>query len=169
MPRLRPWQDERMSPALKHTLCLLVVAAGGAVAALARAHPEYQWTGVALALIAAIGNALTESPVQAKQIAGMRAKIVSLTTALGKAMPPLATLCAVGLLALGSSGCSWLQSPQGTATETAAADLAVCVLNHITEPVQQIATDCGAAVVSDVVKIIDAHNAAEAREKAAGK
>lgn len=151
-----------MSPALKHTLCLLVVAAGGSVAALAKAHPEYQWTGAALAVLGAIGNMLTPSPTQASKLADANIKILALTSKLGKLAAPLCLVFACG-------GCSWLQSPQGTATETAAVDLSVCVLNHITEPVQQIATDCGAALVSDVVKIIDAHNAAEAREKAAGK
>ena len=63
-------------------------------------------------------------------------------------------------------GCSWLSSPQGAASEKAAVDLAVCVLNHIGEPVAQIATDCGASAVGDVIAILDAHNAAMARADA---
>lgn len=62
--------------------------------------------------------------------------------------------------------CSWLQSPQGAATVTAGVDLAVCVLNHVNEPIQQIVTDCGAATAQDVVKILDAHRAAVVREMA---
>ena len=62
--------------------------------------------------------------------------------------------------------CSWLSSPQGAATVTAGVDLAVCVLNHSSEPVAQIVTDCGAAAAADVIRILDAHTAAMQRADA---
>lgn len=73
-------------------------------------------------------------------------------------------LVIIGLCAV--SGCSWFKSTQGQQTVTTAVDLTICVLNHSTEPVEQIATDCGAQTISDVVKILDAHKAAELREAA---
>jgi hypothetical protein len=60
--------------------------------------------------------------------------------------------------------CSWLSSPQGTASVTAGVDTAVCVLNHAQEPPIQIAKTCGVAAVEDVVKILDAHTASAVRE-----
>jgi hypothetical protein len=66
-------------------------------------------------------------------------------------------------LAIGLTDCSWLTSPQGAATVRAGVDLAICVLNHVNEPVAQIATDCGAATAEDVIKIMDAHRAAIVR------
>lgn len=138
---------------IKHIACLVLVAAGGAVAAIAKAHPEYQWTGVAIAILGALGNMFTESP-QAS------AKMARLTKALGKAAP-------LAILMLCCAGCSLFQGPKGAAVEQAGIDLSVCVLNHVTEPVQQIVTDCGAAAAEDVIKILDSHRAAEVREQSA--
>lgn len=72
----------------------------------------------------------------------------------------------VGIVLLADAGCSFFQSPQGVATVTAGIDLAVCVLNHSQEPIQQIVTDCGAATAQDVIRILDAHAAAKNRESA---
>jgi hypothetical protein len=55
---------------------------------------------------------------------------------------------------------------QGTAIENATVDATVCVLNHSQEPPEKIAVECGIASVPDVLKVVDAHRAAEAREQA---
>jgi hypothetical protein len=139
-----------MSNSVRHAIGLILIAAGGAVAALAKAHPEYQWTGVALAVIGGLVNMFTDAP-------GTASRMARLTKALGKTT---ITGCLVMMC-----GCSFFSTPKGAATEQAGIDLAVCVLNHATEPVSQIVTDCGAAVAEDVVKILDAHRAAMARSK----
>ena len=53
---------------------------------------------------------------------------------------------------------------QGGAVVTGGIDVALCVLNHSTEPPATIAAECGVAAVEDVVKILDAHRAAAIRE-----
>ncbi len=136
---------------VKHIACLVLVAAGGEVAAIAEAHPEYQWTGVAISVLGALGNMFTEAPQAA-------AKMARLTAALGKAAP-------LAILMLCFAGCAWFTPAKTAAVEQAGVDLAVCVLNHVTEPIQQIVTDCGAATAEDVIKILDAHRAAMARGK----
>jgi len=67
------------------------------------------------------------------------------------------------IVAMALCNCSWLQSPQGAASVKAGVDLAICVLNHSSEPVAQIVTDCGAGAAADVIAILDAHTAAMAR------
>jgi small neutral amino acid transporter SnatA (MarC family) len=69
----------------------------------------------------------------------------------------------VMLLAFGLMRCSWLRSPQGAASVTAGIDLAICALDHSSEPIAQIVTDCGASTAEDVIKILDAHTAAMQR------
>lgn len=55
---------------------------------------------------------------------------------------------------------------QGVAVAVATIDATVCVLNHSQEPVQQIVKDCDGVTAEDVIKILDAHTAAEVRERA---
>ena len=67
------------------------------------------------------------------------------------------------------AGCSWLQSTQGQAVEPVATNVAVCVLNHVTEPIPQIISDCDKSLTVDQVsKIVDAHNAARDRARDGG-
>lgn len=60
-----------LPPNAKHTLYLLVVAAGGAFAALEPWEP-WKWLGVAVSLCGALGNALTMTSAQAAKIAALR-------------------------------------------------------------------------------------------------
>lgn len=53
---------------------------------------------------------------------------------------------------------------QGGAVVAGGIDVALCVLNHSTEPPATIAVTCGVGAVEDVVKILDAHRAAAIRE-----
>lgn len=77
------------------------------------------------------------------------------------------TIVCVALL-FGALGC--FSSEQGcthsqqVAAGNAGADLGVCVLLHITELPEQIAKDCEAGAVQDVLKIKDAHRMAALRE-----
>lgn len=150
-----------MSNTLKHVVCLVLVAAGGAVAALAKAHPEYQWTGVALAILGALGNMFTEAPQTA-------AKMARLTAALGKAGPAAILIACV---AAGSQvGCANTQ--QGIQAGVASVELAICILNTfsadkaagksdgdaVADTIARCATDAEA-----VARVLDASKAAQAR------
>lgn len=55
---------------------------------------------------------------------------------------------------------------QVQSVETGGIGVAVCVLNHAQEPPEQIAKDCAGVTVEQVIAILDAHKAAEDREKA---
>ena len=69
----------------------------------------------------------------------------------------------------GLTACSGsISQGKGAAVATGGVDLAVCVLTHWGETPPQIVHDCGAGTVQDVVKIIDAHKAAEIQEFYAG-
>ena len=119
--------------------------------ALDHLEPTWTWITMVIQFASIICTVFTEAPGTAAKMAALKAA----TRVAG---------AAVFLFAF--TGCSWLQSPQGAATEQAGVDLAVCVLNHLGEPVAQIVTDCGAAEVADVIKIIDAHTAAMIRADA---
>jgi hypothetical protein len=67
------------------------------------------------------------------------------------------------LLVLSLLACSWLASPQGSATVAAGVDLAVCVLNHAQDPIATIVSECGADSAESVVKILDASIASAVR------
>ena len=55
--------------------------------------------------------------------------------------------------------------PANTAADVGAGlNVAVCVLDHSTEPVSQIVTDCAGASVELVTTILSAHRTAMARE-----
>ncbi len=125
-------------------------AAGEALRRVGQAYPQWAWVGMAMQAVAFAGTVFhTDSPVTMARMAR-----------LAKVAGPVACLT---LLAGCVEGCSFFSTPKGAATEQAGVDLAVCVLNHVNEPVSQIVTDCGAAVAEDVVKILDAHRAAMAR------
>jgi len=97
---------------------------------------------------------------------------------LGHSVPSAAVLISVGAALAGVgrsligaavfwlamlSGCT---KAQGVAIGVATIDATVCVLNHSQEPIEQIVKDCDGVVAEDVVKILDAHKAAEVREQA---
>jgi hypothetical protein len=106
-------------------------------------------------------------PIVAPVFAWLGLTSPKLPPVFGRRVGPTAVLMLCGA-GIGTQGCSWLASPQGAATVQAGVDLAVCVLNHSNEPIQQIVTDCGASTAGDVIKILDAHRAAMMREKADG-
>lgn len=43
-------------------------------------------------------------------------------------------------------------------------DVTICVLEHVTDPPETLVTKCGATSLEDVLRILDAHKAAEVRE-----
>jgi hypothetical protein len=148
----------------KLILYVFLSAAGPALAALMKAEPTWTWLSAASSMVFALLAAIhVDPPATVKEMKALRARVV-------KNMAGGALTIAVFFVGVGAaasvSGCSWLSSPQGAATVTAGVDLAVCVLNHINEPIQQIVTDCGAATAQDVIRILDAHRAAEVRERA---
>lgn len=67
------------------------------------------------------------------------------------------------VLLVALAGCAWWQSHGGQA-ERDVAQLAVCVLQHSSEAPEQIAAECSAQAVEDVIRILEAHRAAAARE-----
>lgn len=70
---------------------------------------------------------------------------------------------ALALVGIGAS-CS---SPAKTAVDAGA--LAICILNHSDEPVDQIVKDCNGATAQLVADILAAHRAAEEREASRAK
>lgn len=66
-------------------------------------------------------------------------------------MALLASMAFVGVTSL-LSGCSWLQSPQGANGAGLAAKDIVCVLQHDSEKVSQIVSDCN--LVGDVSELV---------------
>lgn len=74
------------------------------------------------------------------------------------------------LIVLGlTAGCQWsCTKQQGTQVIRVTVDTIVCVLDHENDPPLQIAAECGVADVQDVIAILDAHRAAEVRERADG-
>lgn len=64
------------------------------------------------------------------------------------------TLCLV------LAGCAAMQTPN---VEHAEADFAVCVLDHMGEPAEQVMVTCGAKSIADVLAVQNAHKAAMAR------
>lgn len=58
---------------------------------------------------------------------------------------------------------------QATQVATVTVDTLVCILDHETDAPLQIAAECGVADVQAVITILDAHRAAETRERAAGR
>lgn len=77
---------------------------------------------------------------------------------MAKLVPP-----ALGCFAFLLIACSACTKAQGTAVETVTVDTTICVLTHFSDPPEQIATECGLAAVEDVVKILDAAHAMQAR------
>ncbi len=59
---------------------------------------------------------------------------------------------------------SCLTPSQVKSTVEGGIDVTICILNHSNEPPPQILKDCGAVSLEDVIKVIDAHKAAEVRE-----
>lgn len=144
-----------MSNTAKLVVYVVLAGLGPALVALEHARPAWGWLASLASVISAIGAGIHVDPP------GTSAKMARMVRALGKASCTGAVMLFAAVV---SSGCSLFQGPRGAAVETAGIDLAVCVLNHVTEPVQQIVTDCGAATAQDVVRILDAHRAALARE-----
>ncbi len=70
-------------------------------------------------------------------------------------------LIVCGALPLVPFGCT---PAQGAAVKTGGEGIALCILEHITELPEQIAKDCGAETVQDVIAVITAHRAAALRE-----
>ena len=140
-------------PNIRHVIFVVIIVAGAGVHALLPLEPAWSWLITAASLLAALGAVFTDAPGTAARLAAARA-----TKQVG-------TAAGIFCIAM-SARCSWLTSPQGAASEKAAVDLAVCILNHVSEPPTQIATDCGASAVGDVIAILDAHNAAMVRADA---
>lgn len=150
-------------------LVLYVVLAGLGPMAIALLHlePSWTWLGLVTPLVGALGAGLHVDGLAARsKLADATDRITRLSAQLGKGgttgLGAMLIVCGAAI-GMTSSGCSWLSSPQGAAAVTAGIDLAVCVLNHSNEPIQQIVTDCGAATAQDVVRILDAHQAAMTR------
>lgn len=73
-------------------------------------------------------------------------------------VPPVALLClALGMCVPGGCG-------KGPVIAAGVADVTLCVLEHSTEPPEQIASECAGITVADVIRILQAHKAAELRE-----
>lgn len=140
-----------MGNTAKLIIYVLLAGLGPALVALEHAEPGWSWVATAASIIAAIGAGVHVDPPATRE------RMAKMTKALGKV-----GLTAMPILLL--AGCAWFTPAKVAATETAGIDLAVCVLNHAGESVQQIVTDCGAAAAEDVLKILDAHRAAMARE-----
>ncbi len=56
-------------------------------------------------------------------------------------------------------GCGWSQTKVANVT-SASADLAVCILQHSNEPIEQIMVDCQNAAIIDIEQILKAHKKA---------
>ena len=156
-----------MSNTAKLVAYVILSAAGPALHALLLVEPGWAWLSFLTPLVGSLLAGLHVDGLEAsRQLAAAHARIAVLAARLGESPTalPLATLITVGAACL-LSACSIFQSPQGQAVEQAGVDLAVCVLNHINEPIAQIASDCDNAATSDVEKILDAHNAALARQR----
>lgn len=72
-----------------------------------------------------------------------------------------------GLLAIVDAGSWGCTKQQGVEVATIGVDTLVCVLNHEADPPTQIAIECDVADVQQVLTILEAHRAAEVRERAA--
>ena len=138
-------------PNIRHLVYVSLFVAMAGLQALGKLEPTWTWITMAVQFAMILATVFTDAPGTAAKMAAI--KMASRVT---------------GLLALAlfTVRCSWLSSPQGAATVTAGVDLAVCVLNHSSEPVAQIVTDCGAAAAADVIRILDAHTAAMQRADA---
>jgi hypothetical protein len=101
-------------------------------------------------------------PILAPVFAWLGLTSPKLPPVFGRRVGPTAVLMLCGA-GIGTPACT---KAQGTAIETAGIDSAVCVLNHWGETPEQIVHDCAGVTLPDVVKILDAHKAAEVQEKA---
>jgi hypothetical protein len=72
-----------------------------------------------------------------------------------------AAILLIAAAACGDLGCTPQQKGPAVAT---AVDSVLCVLNHISEPPEQIVKSCIGVTIEDVGRIIAAHRAAEVRE-----
>lgn len=78
--------------------------------------------------------------------------------------PPLSLFLVVIAAFSGTAlACNWFRD-HGPQTIVDVGGLVACVLQHDTEPVQQIALECGSLTAQDVIQILEAHKAAVARE-----
>lgn len=144
-------------PNVRHIIYVSLFVAMAALQALGKLEPTWLWISMAVQFAAILLTVFTDAPGTAARMAAL------------KAGARVAAVCLwMGLCVRVLTGCSWLQSPQGSATVQAGVDLAICVLNHSQEPIAQIMTDCGAGTAEDVIKILDAHTSAMARAKDGG-
>ena len=143
-------------PNTRHIIYVSLFVAMAALQALGKLEPA--WTGLTMAvqLVAILLTVFTDAPGTAARMRAIK---------MGARVTAVLVWCGIAASAV---QCSWLQSPQGSATVRAGVDLAICVLNHSQEPIAQIVTDCGAGTAEDVIKILDAHTAAMARAKDGG-
>lgn len=139
-------------PNIRHIIYVSIFVAMAGLQALLKLEPTWTWITMAVQFATILATVFTDAPGTAAKMASLR---------------KLAKLAPIALLLL-TVRCSWLQSPQGSATVQAGVDLAVCVLNHAQEPIAQIVTDCGAGTAEDVIKILDAHTAAMQRAQDGG-
>ena len=114
------------------------------------------WIGLILIAVGGAAGAIGHSVPSATVL-------ISLGAALAALGQSLAATASVLLFSLCATGCT---KAQGVAIGVATIDATVCVLNHSQEPIEQIVKDYDGVVAEDVVKILDAHKAAEVREQA---
>lgn len=69
-------------------------------------------------------------------------------------------------LTLSALACSSCTKEQGSQAVQVSVDATICVLQHFDDPPLKIAEECGIPAVEDVVRILDAHKAAMARQLA---
>ena len=140
-------------PNVRHILFVIIVVAGAGVHALMPLEPQWSILITVASMLSVLGAVFTDAPGTAAKMAALKASV---------------RVGGLGVILFCCVRCSWLQSPQGSATVQAGVDLAICVMNHSQEPIAQIVTDCGAGTAEDVIKILDAHTAAMARAKDGG-
>lgn len=88
--------------------------------------------------------------------------------AIAAKLAPLLGRAATGAILMVSvclGGCSWFASHE-PAVVHGAADVVLCVLEHDSEPIGQIASECYGIAEQDVVAILFAHRQAMLREQA---
>ncbi|HYM68823.1 MAG TPA: hypothetical protein VEZ44_04445 [bacterium] len=169
---------------MKQWILFALTVALAVLPELAQLEPGWTWTARAFAVVTVLlGIFKTDSKKTLDEHAELTAKVVRLSGDLagvpstrptgpaggGPGGAAAATLIAFGVATATLVSADACTPAQQVATEHGVVDLLICVLNHSTEPVNQIVTDCGASSAESVIAILDAHHAAEAREKAAAK
>lgn len=127
----------------KHWVLLAASAIGAAATALAQTDPGH--VGIYHAVVAVMG---------------------AVVSYFGLTSPKIGAAIALLLVV---SGCGACTKAQTTQVVQAGVDATICVLNHSSEPPIEIVKACAGVTVEDVVKILDAHKAAENREAFGGR